>query len=96
MRLLPLAPRATQMDDIKSFRQWGSQTPGHPENFITKGVEVTTGTQRSQPAPSAGTSGAAATHMEGRVAYRTDPHTDSPVHRPPGHRHLQCRRSGRR
>ncbi len=31
------------MDDIKSFRQWGSQTPGHPENFITKGVEVTTG-----------------------------------------------------
>ena len=32
-----------QMDDIKSFRQWGSQTPGHPENFITKGVEVTTG-----------------------------------------------------
>ena len=33
----------SQMDDIKSFRQWNSQTPGHPENFITKGVEVTTG-----------------------------------------------------
>lgn len=34
---------SVSMDDIKSFRQWGSQTPGHPENFITKGVEVTTG-----------------------------------------------------
>ncbi|WIA28602.1 hypothetical protein OEZ86_011142 [Tetradesmus obliquus] len=31
------------MDDIKSFRQWDSRTPGHPENFLTTGVEVTTG-----------------------------------------------------
>ncbi|KAL6650482.1 hypothetical protein ACP70R_009407 [Stipagrostis hirtigluma subsp. patula] len=31
------------MDDLKSFRQWGSRTPGHPENFETPGVEVTTG-----------------------------------------------------
>ncbi|MGL5871544.1 MAG: transketolase family protein, partial [Xenococcaceae cyanobacterium] len=31
------------IDDIKQFRQWGSRTPGHPENFETKGVEVTTG-----------------------------------------------------
>jgi len=31
------------MEDLKQFRQWGSMTPGHPENFITKGVEVTTG-----------------------------------------------------
>ena len=28
---------------IKHFRQLGSQTPGHPENFHTKGVETTTG-----------------------------------------------------
>ncbi|MBD2579194.1 transketolase [Oscillatoria sp. FACHB-1406] len=31
------------LDDIKNFRQWDSRTPGHPENFMTSGVEVTTG-----------------------------------------------------
>lgn len=31
------------LDDVKQFRQWGSKTPGHPENFETPGVEVTTG-----------------------------------------------------
>jgi transketolase len=31
------------LDEVKSFRQWGSKTPGHPENFLTKGIEVTTG-----------------------------------------------------
>ncbi|KAL4184503.1 hypothetical protein AMTRI_Chr10g1330 [Amborella trichopoda] len=30
-------------EDLKSFRQWGSKTPGHPENFETRGIEVTTG-----------------------------------------------------
>ncbi|MEO0539845.1 MAG: transketolase [Cyanobacteria bacterium P01_A01_bin.105] len=34
---------SVSMDDIKNFRQWGSTTPGHPENFETPGVEVTTG-----------------------------------------------------
>ncbi len=31
------------LDDLKSFRQWGSKTPGHPEYGLTPGVEVTTG-----------------------------------------------------
>lgn len=36
-----------QLDDIKQFRQWDSKTPGHPENFLTPGVEVTTGEGQS-------------------------------------------------
>jgi len=31
------------LDDIKSFRQLGSKTPGHPEYGDTPGIEVTTG-----------------------------------------------------
>ncbi len=31
------------LDDLKNFRQLGSITPGHPESFITPGVEATTG-----------------------------------------------------
>jgi len=31
------------LDDLKSFRQWDSRTPGHPERGDTDGVEVTTG-----------------------------------------------------
>jgi transketolase len=31
------------LDDLKSFRRWGSKTPGHPEYGLTDGVEVTTG-----------------------------------------------------
>ncbi|XP_052185700.1 transketolase, chloroplastic-like [Diospyros lotus] len=34
---------SVQEADLKSFRQWGSRTPGHPENFETPGIEVTTG-----------------------------------------------------
>jgi transketolase len=34
---------AMTIDQIKRFRQLGSLTPGHPENFHTKGIETTTG-----------------------------------------------------
>lgn len=32
-----------EIDDLKKFRQIESKTPGHPENFMTAGVETTTG-----------------------------------------------------
>jgi transketolase len=35
--------RDMTLDQIKRFRQVDSLTPGHPENFRTKGVETTTG-----------------------------------------------------
>ena len=31
------------LEELKRFRQWGSHTPGHPEHFLTEGVETTTG-----------------------------------------------------
>ena len=31
------------IDEIRRFRQIGSLTPGHPENFVTEGIETTTG-----------------------------------------------------
>ncbi|KZD25139.1 transketolase [Tardiphaga robiniae] len=31
------------LDQLQSFRQWGSKTPGHPEYGHTAGVETTTG-----------------------------------------------------
>lgn len=41
--MLHLTGYNVTMDDLKQFRQLGSMTPGHPENFVTPGVEVSTG-----------------------------------------------------
>lgn len=41
--LLHLSGYDVSMEDIKSFRQLGSNTPGHPEVLDTDGVETTTG-----------------------------------------------------
>ena len=35
--LLFLTGYDLSMDDIKQFRQWGSRTPGHPENGVVPG-----------------------------------------------------------
>ena len=35
--------KAVTMDEIRNFRQWGSNTAGHPEYGHTPGVETTTG-----------------------------------------------------
>lgn len=41
--LLHLTGYDLSLDEIKNFRQWLSQTPGHPEYGLTAGVETTTG-----------------------------------------------------
>jgi transketolase len=41
--LLHLAGYELPMAELKSFRQLGSKTPGHPEHGLTPGVETTTG-----------------------------------------------------
>lgn len=41
--LLHLSGYDLSLAEIKQFRQWGSRTPGHPEQGLTPGVEATTG-----------------------------------------------------
>jgi transketolase len=41
--LLHLTGYDLPLEELKRFRQWGSKTPGHPENHVTPGIEVTTG-----------------------------------------------------
>ena len=41
--MLNLAGFEISMDELKTFRQWGSKTPGHPEYEPDHGIEVTTG-----------------------------------------------------
>jgi transketolase len=41
--LLHLTGYDVPLEQIKQFRQWGSQTPGHPERGLLPGVETTTG-----------------------------------------------------
>lgn len=41
--LLHLFGYNVTMEDLKNFRQWGSNTPGHPEYGETHGVDATTG-----------------------------------------------------
>ncbi len=41
--LLHLTGYDLPMSQLKQLRQWGSLTPGHPENCLTPGVETTTG-----------------------------------------------------
>ena len=40
---LHLAGYPLSMDDLKSFRQLGSKTPGHPEYGVTAGIDATSG-----------------------------------------------------
>jgi transketolase len=41
--LLHLTGYGLSLEELKNFRQLHSKTPGHPENILTPGVEITTG-----------------------------------------------------
>ncbi len=41
--LLHLFGYPLPMEELRRFRQFGSKTPGHPENVLTEGVEMATG-----------------------------------------------------
>ncbi|HKY79581.1 MAG TPA: transketolase [Anaerolineales bacterium] len=41
--LLHLTGYDLSLEEIKRFRQWGSKTPGHPEYWVSPGVETSTG-----------------------------------------------------
>eukprot|EP00965_Chrysotila_dentata_P013816 458627-Pleurochrysis_carterae.AAC.1 len=41
--MLHLTGYDISIDDLQNFRQLDSITPGHPENHVTPGVEVSTG-----------------------------------------------------
>jgi transketolase len=41
--LLHLTGYDLSMDELRRFREWGSETPGHPEYGLTPGVSATTG-----------------------------------------------------
>jgi transketolase len=63
--LLYLTGYDLSLDDITQFRQFGSRTPGHPENRLTPGVETTTGPLGQGFANGVGMA-IAAKHMEAR------------------------------
>ena len=41
--LLALSGYKLTLEDLDQFRQWNSQTPGHPELNVANGIETTTG-----------------------------------------------------
>ncbi|MGI6157547.1 MAG: transketolase [Saccharofermentanales bacterium] len=70
--LLYLFDYGLSIDDLQSFRQWQSKTPGHPEFGVTRGVETTTGPLGQGFAMACGMAVAEA-HLAAR--YNTDEHT---------------------
>src|SRR5699024_2751013 len=63
--LLHLSGFDVTIDDLKSFRQWGSRTPGDPEVTDTEGGEATTG-PLSQAFPMSVGKALAEAHLRGK------------------------------
>ena len=90
--LLHLTGYDVSLDDLKSFRQWGSITPGHPEYGLTPGRRGDHRPARPGPRQRGG-------HGDRRAAARGRVQPPGPRHRrPPDLRHRQRRRhaGGRR
>ena len=58
------------IDELKNFRKLDSKTPGHPENFMTPGVETTTGSAGPGHRHRGGL-GARRAHAERRIRRRS-------------------------
>jgi transketolase len=74
--LLHLTGYGLSMDELKRFRQLHSKTPGHPENILTPGVEITTGPLGQGFANGVGM-GIAAAHLGATFNKRGFPVVDS-------------------
>ncbi len=77
--LLHLTGYDLSMDEIKRFRQLHSKTPGHPENILTPGVEVTTGPLGQGFANGVGM-GVAQAHLAARFNKRGFPVADGYIY----------------
>ncbi|MBK9214881.1 MAG: transketolase [Chloracidobacterium sp.] len=77
--LLHLSGYGLSMDEIKRFRQLHSKTPGHPENILTDGVEITTGPLGQGFANGVGM-GIAAAHLAAKFNKRGFPVVDNYIY----------------
>ena len=77
--LLHLTGYDLSMDELKRFRQLHSKTPGHPENILTPGVEVTTGPLGQGFANGVGM-GIAQAHLAARFNKRGFPVVDNYIY----------------
>ena len=77
--LLHLTGYDLSMDEIKNFRQLHSKTPGHPENILTPGVEITTGPLGQGFANGVGM-GIASAHLAAKFNRKGFPVVDSHIY----------------
>src|SRR5687767_2815065 len=77
--LLHLTGYDLSLDELKNFRQLHSKTPGHPENVLTPGVEITTGPLGQGFANGVGM-GIASNHLAAKFNKRGFPMVDNYIY----------------